>query len=305
MRGDMSMKRVGFIGMGNMGAALASRLIGNVSLTVFDKNIETLDSWHGPGVTVARDLRELSLGCEIVFTCLPTSNDVVSVILGENGLSKYLTPGSLIVDMTSGDPTVTRNLSKKISAHNIELVDAPVSGGPRGAREGTIAIIVGGSDRQFERVQQILKFISDNIIHAGILGSGHSIKLGNNLLNLICRIGTFEVVSMLAKEGVEPSLAVSIIQKSSGRNYATEVTLPDNILSGKMNQGFSTALMEKDSSLALQIGVRHKLDMMLGKAAYTILKRTISEYGSSADLSSVANFYENETGARIQPRKEV
>ena len=110
---------------------------------------------------------------------------------------------------------------------------------------------------------------------------------------------------MLVKEGVEPSLAVSIIQKSSGRNYATEVTLPDNILSGKMNQGFSTALMEKDSSLALQIGGRHKLDMMLGKAAYTILKRTISEYGSAADLSTVAKFYENETGARIQPREEV
>ena len=110
---------------------------------------------------------------------------------------------------------------------------------------------------------------------------------------------------MLVKEGVEPSLAVSIIQKSSGRNYATEVTLPDNILSGKMNQGFSTALMEKDSSLALQIGVSHELDMMLGKAAHTILKRTISEYGSAADISSVANYFENETGARIQPRKEV
>ena len=293
--------KVGFIGVGNMGCALASRLIGKIPLTVFDKDMKRLDVWDQDGVTVAKDLRDLAIGSEVVLTCLPTSNEVKSIVLGKNGISSYLAPGSLIVDMTSGDPAVTREISELILKNKIEFIDAPVSGGPRGAREGTIAIMVGGSQAQFERVNNVLSYISHNIIHAGPIGSGHSIKLGNNLLNLICRMGTLEVISMLVREGVAPDMAVDIIQKSSGRNYATEITLPDNILSGKMNQGFSTAMMEKDSSLALQIGAKHELDMALGKVAQTMLERTIDKYGLNADMSAAASLFESETGAQIRP----
>ena len=293
--------KVGFIGVGNMGCALASRLIGKIPLTVFDKDMKRLDIWDQEGVTIAKDLRDLAIGSEVVLTCLPTSNEVKSIVLGENGISSYLAPGSLIVDMTSGDPAVTREISELILKNKIEFIDAPVSGGPRGAREGTIAIMVGGSQAQFERVNNVLSYISHNIIHAGPIGSGHSIKLGNNLLNLICRMGTLEVISMLVREGVAPDMAVDIIQKSSGRNYATEITLPDNILSGKMNQGFSTAMMEKDSSLALQIGAKHELDMALGKVAQTMLERTIDKYGLNADMSAAASLFESETGAQIRP----
>jgi 3-hydroxyisobutyrate dehydrogenase len=292
---------VGYIGIGNMGGALASRLVGKVALTVFDSNAESLGNWRRDGVAVAEDAPELARNCEIVLTCLPTSNEVREVILGEGGIAKHLVPGSLIVDMTSGDPAVTREISKSVLEHNLELIDAPVSGGPRGAREGTIAIMVGGSAAQFERASRVLDFISANIIHAGTVGSGHSIKLGNNLLNLICRMGTFEVVSMLVREGVAPDMAVNIIQKSSGRNYATEITLPDNILSGKMNQGFASAMMEKDSNLALKIGAAHDHDMALGKVAQEILGRTIAQFGRDADISTVANLFENETGAKIRP----
>ena len=205
--------KVGFIGIGNMGGALASRLIGKIPLTVFDTDIKRLDVWDQEGVTVAKDLRELALGSEVVLTCLPTSNEVKSIVLGKNGISSYLAPGSLIADMTSGDPTITREISGLIFENKIELIDAPVSGGPRGAQEGTIAIMVGGSHAQFERVKNVLSYISHNIIHAGPLGSGHSIKLGNNLLNLICRMGTLEVISMLVREGVAPDMAVDISKK--------------------------------------------------------------------------------------------
>ena len=280
---------------------LQAGLLEKSPLPVFDKDLKRLDVWDQDGVTVAKDLRDLAIGSEVVLTCLPTSNEVKSIVLGENGISRYLAPGSLIVDMTSGDPAVTREISELILKNKIEFIDAPVSGGPRGAQEGTIAIMVGGSHAQFERVNNVLSYISHNIIHAGRIGSGHSIKLGNNLLNLICRMGTLEVISMLVREGVAPDMAVDIIQKSSGRNYATEITLPDNILSGKMNQGFSTAMMEKDSSLALQIGAKHELDMALGKVAQTMLERTIDKYGLNADMSAVASLFESETGAQIRP----
>jgi 3-hydroxyisobutyrate dehydrogenase len=295
------MMSIGYIGLGNMGGAIASRLVGKLPLSVFDSNAEILQAWQRDGVTIATNLPELARTSEIIFTCLPTSQIVNDVILGEGGIARHLAPGSIIVDMTSGDPGVTRGIANELGQYDVEIIDAPVSGGPRGAREGNLAIIVGGTEAQFKRVKKTLGLISKNAVHAGPIGSGHSIKLGNNLLNLICRMATYEVVSMLVHEGVDPAQAVDIIQKSSGRNYATEVTLPDNILSGKMFQGFSTSLMAKDSNLALTLSARHDLDMALGKAAKLILERTIAEHGADADMSAVAKLYETETGARIRP----
>ena len=143
--------------------------------------------------------------------------------------------------------------------------------------------------------------ISSNIFYAGKIGSGHSIKAGNNLLNLICRMATFEVISVLVKDGVDPKRAVEIIQKSSGRNYATEITLPDNILSGKMMQGFSTGLMKKDAGVATKIANLNQVEIPLGKLAQELLESTIDQFGNDADMSNVALTYEKLTGAKIRP----
>ena len=295
------MINVGFVGIGSMGGALARRLIGKVELTVCDKDIKKLEEWDSAEINTTNNLANLSKCCDFVLLCLPTSDDVEAVTFGEHGLCRFLKAGSLIIDMTSGDPKKTKSLSSKIKALGIDLIDAPVSGGPNSARDGNIAIIVGGSVEEFERARQVLRLISSNVVHAGPVGAGHSIKLGNNLLNLICRIGTFEVVSMLVKDGVDPENAVRILNMSSGRNYATERTLPENILSGTMNQGFSTGLMAKDTSLALQIADRNKLHMKLGEVAQAILDQIILETGPQCDMSELARFYEKQTGARLRP----
>ena len=169
-----------------------------------------------------------------IFLCLPTSKIVEEVVNGKNGLMKSAMKGTYIIDMTTGEPEITRKISKYLKSKEISFVDAPVSGGPKGANQGNIAIMVGGTESQFAKIKPIMDDISSNIFYAGKIGSGHSIKAGNNLLNLICRMATFEVISLLVKDGVDPKKAVEIIQKSSGRNYATEITLPDNIISGKM-----------------------------------------------------------------------
>ena len=139
-------------------------------------------------------------------------------------------------------------------------------------------------------------------MYSGELGSGKPIREGNNLLNLICRLATFEVVSLLVKDGVNPEIAVNTIQKSSGRNYATEITLPDNILSGKMNQGFTTNLMYKDSNVALDLATQHDLEMPLGIVARELLSKIGDEFGWQSDLSTIALSYEARTGSRIRPK---
>ena len=184
---------------------------------------------------------------------------------------------------------------------DICFADAPVSGGPRGARDGVIAIMVGGGNPLYKILHPVLSVISCNIFHAGDVGAGHALKAGNNLLNLICRMATFEVVSLLVNAGVAPDKAVDILQKSSGRNYATEITLPDNILSGKMHQGFSMALMQKDAGLALAMAATLQQGMPLGDTALNALQTAIDAHGMDADMSLVALSYEDVTGARIRP----
>ena len=115
-------------------------------------------------------------------------------------------------------------------------------------------------------------------------------------------MATFEVISLLAKDGVNPNKAIEIIQKSSGRNYATEITLPDNILSGKMNQGFTAALMDKDVSIALKNGTNLNIDLPLGKLSKKLLQETIKTYGLETDMSNVALTYENKFNIKLRPQ---
>ena len=163
--------------------------------------------------------------------------------------------------------------------------------------------MVGGPADLYDRLQPVFAKISSNIFHAGPVGAGHALKAGNNLLNLICRMASFEIVSLLVNEGVDAARAVDILQKSSGRNYATEITLPDNILSGKMHQGFSMALMQKDAGLALGMAMAQKQEMPLGKTAMVGLDAAIDAHGVDADMSLVALMFEQKTGARIRPEE--
>ena len=295
-----SLPRLGFVGLGNMGAALAMRLVGQ-PLSVFDTDPAKGDVFAGEGVNVAGSLAELATNSDIIFTCLPTSAVTETVLFGPDGLSSHLSSHHIIVDMTSGDPAQSRDQARRLADVDICFADAPVSGGPRGARDGVIAIMVGGSDPLYNILHPVLSVISCNIFHAGDVGAGHARKAGNNLLNLICRMATFEVVSLLVNAGVAPDKAVDILQKSSGRNYATEITLPDNILSGKMHQGFSMALMQKDAGLALAMAANLEQAMPLGDTALNALQTAIDAHGIDADMSLVALSYEDATGARIRP----
>ncbi len=295
------MDKIGFIGLGNMGRPLADRLIKNYQLYAFDLDKNNLQYFTNKGAVACSSPSEVASHVNHIFLCLPTSKIVEAVVNGDNGLTVSAKRGAYIIDMTTGEPEITRKISNSLEEKEINFIDAPVSGGPKGAHQGNIAVMVGGTESQFAEIKPIMDDISSNIFYAGKIGSGHSIKAGNNLLNLICRMATFEVISLLVKDGVDPKKAVEIIQKSSGRNYATEITLPDNILSGKMMQGFSTGLMKKDAGVATKIANLNQVEIPLGKLAQELLESTIDQFGDEADMSNVALTYEKLTGAKIRP----
>ena len=284
-----------------MGAALAMRLL-DPSLMVYDPDQTAMTPFVDGGAIAAVDLVAMAKQCDIIFACLPTSAVCESVLFGDGGMAGHMKAGQIFIDMTSGDPAISRDQAARLKKAGIDFVDAPVSGGPRGAREGVIAIMVGGDAALYAQLLPLFGRISSNIFHAGPVGAGHALKAGNNLLNLICRMASFEVVSLLVNAGVDAGRAVDILQKSSGRNYATEITLPDNILSGKMHQGFSMALMKKDAGLALGMAAAMAQDMPLGTSAFDALQDAINNHGDAADMSLVALSYETKTGARIRPK---
>ena len=211
------------------------------------------------GATWAASPAEVAAAAQTVITILPTSREVREVLLGAKGLLDALRPGSLVLEMTSADPSATRELEREVAARGSALIDAPVSGGVRGAVEGTLAIMVGGDPALLERARPVLACMGKNIFHAGPVGAGHAIKLVNNMCSGGILALTIEAVAVAARAGVDPTRAVEILQASSGRSNASDNKFPRFILNGAFDAGFAIRLMMKDldgyGRLAQEAGV--------------------------------------------------
>ena len=279
---------IGFIGLGNMGAPMAGRLLdAGYSLVVHDAR----EAAAGP-------LR--ARGAATVITILPTSREVRQVLTGPKGLLDALRPGSLLLEMTSADPSVTRELAAEVAARGSALIDAPVSGGVRGATEGTLAIMVGGDPALLERARPVLARMGKNIFHAGPVGAGHAIKLVNNMCSGGILALTIEAVAVAARSGVDPARAVEIIQASSGRSNASDYKFPRFILTGGFDAGFAIRLMMKDldgyGRLAQEAGVPSPV----ARAAAEIYRLAMARGMGEQDHTAIARLIEEWAGVSLR-----
>ncbi len=290
---------VGFIGLGSMGGALVRRLLLSRGLRVFDLREDVVADCVAGGASAAGSPAELASSCDVVLTCLPTSNEVRTVIFGDEGLVDGLAGDSVVVDMTTGDPGETRAMAADLAERGIHMIDAPVSGGPMGADAGTIAIMVGGDDALFERCCPIFEDISPNVFHAGGVGAGHTMKLVNNMTSAGNRAVAMEAITLAARNGLDPRVAAEIMQKGSGRSFMTEVVFPNFILADKLDQGFTLGLMHKDVSLATKMGNDSDTPLMLGNIVRGILKTAIDEMGADADLNMLIRMYEKAADVKV------
>ena len=290
---------IGFVGLGNMGGALVRRLLLSRKLRAFDINPDAVQAGADKGADTAASPAELAANSDVVLTCLPTSKEVRSVIFGDEGLVDGLARGNVVVDMTTGDPAETRSMAAELAERGIEMIDAPVSGGPMGADAGTIAIMVGGSDELFVRLRPVFEDISPNVFHAGGVGAGHTMKLVNNLTSAGNRAVAMEAITLAAKNGLDPRTAMEIMQKGSGRSFMTEVVFPNFILTDKIEQGFTLGLMHKDVSLAVKMGDDSNTPLMLGNITRQILQTAIDEMGPDADLNTLIRLYEKAANVTV------
>lgn len=292
---------LGYVGLGNMGGALARRLQLRHPLQVYDLDRSTVERMATHGATPCAGLAELAARCEVIFLCLPTSHHVQGVIFGEKGLAAAARPGTLIVDQTTGNPIATRAMASELASRGIDLIDAPVSGGPRGAEAGTIAMMVGATSAQYARVEPILHAISPNVFHAGGIGNGQVIKIANNMLHHAQRILSLEALALAVKNGIEPRKAVDIILASSGQNYYIDQNMHSRVLTGKLASGSTLGLLHKDVRLATQLGVDSGVPMFLGNLVQEFYQLCINEMGRETQANAVALVVDRMAGTQIVP----
>jgi 3-hydroxyisobutyrate dehydrogenase len=250
-----SRDRIGFAGIGNMGAPMVRCLAkAGLAVTGFDVRREALAPFATatPEISVAANLAELGAASDIAITMLRDSQAVRAAVLGASGapgLIDGLKSGALIIDMSSSYPLDTIELAKRLAERGLGLVDAPVSGGVPKAITGTLAIMAGGDAQLIDRAEPVLKAMG-TIHRTGRLGSGHAMKVLNNYVSAAGLIATCEALVIGQKFGLDGATMTRVLNASTGRNNTTENKAERYILRREFNSGFALALMEKDVGLA-------------------------------------------------------
>lgn len=290
----------GFIGIGRMGGHMARRLLATgVSLTVSDTASAAVDELVAAGAVAAKSAAEVCSNSKTVFLSLPTPDVVEAVCLGANGVQD----GSSVkhvVDCSTTGPKVARRVAAELAKSGIDYIDAPVSGGIKGAREGTLAIMVSGSKAVYELVEPALANFGKLFYVGGQPGQGQVMKLANNLLAASAIVLSAEALTMGVKAGLKPSQMCDIINAGSGRNSATQDKFPKAVLTRSFDFGFATGLSHKDVRLCLQEADELGVPMVAGAAVLQMLTVTKAKFGADSDFTSIARVVEEWAGVEIK-----
>ncbi len=288
---------VALIGLGNMGTPMARRLLASGHQVVgFDLSDDALARFVESGGTPAPSAPAAAADADVVILMLPSSKVVEAVV--EDGLAAALKPRAVLVDMSSSEPLRTRVLAEKLrTERDIDLVDAPVSGGAKGAIAGKLVIMVGGSRAAVNRVESVLTAMGTPT-HVGEVGSGHALKALNNLLSATHLMVTSEAMLAGSRFGLDPAVMLSVINGSSGRSGSTENKWPNFILPGTFDSGFALGLMLKDMRIATDLAEKLGTPSDLGRESVQFWAKAAEELPAGADHTEIARWLENQISDR-------
>lgn len=243
--------KVGFVGLGVMGQPMARNLVAaGFEVTAYTRTAEVLEAFVRDGGKAAGSPAEAARASEVVITMLPDSAAVEAVMRADDGVFAGVAAGDLVIDMSTIDPGVARELAEEAGRKGADMLDAPVSGGDVGAREGTLSIMVGGSEEAFSRVQPVFEALGKTIVHVGGPGAGQVVKACNQVLVGITYAAVSEALVLGRKHGVAPEAILDVLSGGLGANRIMEVRR-DNFLSHRFVPGFRVDLHHKDLRIAL------------------------------------------------------
>ena len=290
---------IGFVGLGQMGGPMTRRLrAAGHALLVHDVRAEAMEALVAEGAEAAGSPAAVAARAEVVLVSLPTPEVVHEVALGPEGLIH----GSAIrtyVDLSTTGQAVAVEVAEALGERGIVTLDAPVSGGVRGAVDGTLAVMAAGPAPELERVRPLLG-VFGRVFHVGARpGLGQLMKLANNFLSATAIAATAEAVVLGVKGGLDPATMLDVINASTGRNTASEDKFPRQILTGRYAAGFTTGLLTKDLGLCAAAAAALGVPMPVAAEVYAQWQRAVVEQGANADITTIMRGIERAAGTRI------
>lgn len=295
---------LGFVGLGNMGAALAIRLIdAGHNLVVFDVRKEAMEPFRARGAKAAASPSEVAALADIVLVCLPTPETVREVALGKDGLVN----GSrmkIYIDLSTSGPETAVLVATEFRQRGIAAVDSPISGGVIGARKGTLALMVACEQELFKKLLPVFQNLGKNVFYVGNRpGMGQMLKLINNLLSVTASIVTAEAMVLGVKAGLDPETMLNVINVSSGRNSSTEVKFPNFVLPRTFDSGSVINLMHKDVAMCLKEAEALQVPMWIANSAHHFLRFVASQGGGNQSSTSLVRYFEQWAGVEVKSVK--
>ena len=296
----MSKEKIGFIGLGKMGRPMASNLAGQgYNVQAYDVRPEAAEDLEESGVAWGGSVSNVSEKSSVIFVIVFSADQVRSVMLDSGGVIQSAAPGTVVVDMTSSDPAITRALDPKCEEKGIYLIDAPVSGGVEAAQKGSLTFMVGGEEQFVDRIRPLLSSMGKKIIHMGPLGSGHAMKLMNNFLSATAVAATSEVVALARKAGIPVERVIEVLQTSTGTSDAATRKFPEHIFPDK-EIGFTIELMYKDIKTYLQFAEKIAVPTFVGSVVHQIWNLQLAEGRGPKDAIHFVEPYERWCGLPIR-----
>jgi 3-hydroxyisobutyrate dehydrogenase len=290
-------RRIGFIGLGNMGMPMAANLgRAGHEVMAYDVAAERAHRFaHAHAARATESLAELAAHADIAITMLPTGREVRDAVLDAQGgaFAAGLRSNAIVIDMSSADPVGTRRLGADLARRGIRLVDAPVSGGVPGARDGTLAIMIGGEAETVAAVKPVLATMGKHLFEVGGLGCGHAMKALNNFLAATSSAAGAEAVTIGRRFGLDPAVMTDVINASTGRSFASENLIKQHVLSGSFATGFALGLLAKDVMIAADLAQQIGIEAPIGRLISQMWNEAREAVGAEEDHSRAWAYWQS------------
>jgi 3-hydroxyisobutyrate dehydrogenase len=293
--------KIAFLGLGAIGRPMAQHVAAaGFPLAVWNRTPSRAAEFATEtGARNAASPRDAVHEADIAITCLPTSRDVESLLEGDDGILAGIGGGATLVDCTSGDPAGSRRIAASLAERGVTFLDAPVSGGVAGAQKGKLTIMIGGDSAVLDRVMPVLKSFGEKIVHCGAIGAGDALKAVNNAMLAIHIWSTAEGLATLKKLGVDPKVALDVINASSGRSNSSMNLIPERVLTRAFPRTFRLALLEKDIAIAAQVARDQKCPSPVIQLTADLFTMGRAELGEVADHVEIVRIVERWAGVEI------
>jgi 3-hydroxyisobutyrate dehydrogenase len=295
---------VGFIGVGNMGWPMAACLVkAGFPVLINDSRREAANNFvQQHGGTAPDTLQQLAAGSDVIVTMLPTSVIVEHVLAaGDDNVFAGMKPGTIVIEMSSGVPSVTQRLAQEVTALGGHLIDGPVSGGVPRAKTGELAIMVGGDAAIIDHAMPVLSAMGTSVLRTGGVGSGQAMKALNNLVSTGGFLIGIEALLIGQRFGLDPAVMTDVLNAATGMNNSTQKKFRQFVLSRGFNAGFTMGLLAKDLSIALQVGRETGTAAPLSALVKEMIVSAEAMFGSAADHTEMAKWVEKLVGEELKP----